>query len=277
MQRAAMDGITLGYEVQGAGEPVIFIHGALFESFGPMSEVPPLKDRFRLIRYNRRGYAGSTGDGAVPIAKQAADCAELLSALGAKPAHIVGHSGGAIIALQLTLDSPDAVRSLTLLEPPLPAVPSRDQLFEKIGQTAQMFEAGDSAEAFDTFMKGVCGERYRAAMEKALPGTIEQAITDAATFFGGEFQAAGEWAFGPEDAARIKQPVLAVVGAESGAVWHGWDEGHKLLLQWFPNAKPFVLPQAAHLLQVENPHDMAKVWRPSLRAPDARNVHPRRP
>ena len=257
MQRADVDGITLEYEAQGSGDPVVFIHGALFESFGPMAEHPAVKDRFRLIRYNRRGYAGSTGDAAVSIAKQAADCAELLSTLGAKPAHIVGHSGGAIIALQLALDSPEAVRSLTLLEPPLPAVPSRDQLFEKIGQTVQMFEAGDRAGAFDTFMKAVCGERYRSAMEKALPGTIEQAITDAATFFNGEFQAAGEWAFSPEDAAHIKQPVLAVVGAESGAVWLGWDEGHKLLLEWLPQPKPFVLPRAAHLLQVENPHDMA--------------------
>jgi pimeloyl-ACP methyl ester carboxylesterase len=192
------------------------------------------------------------------MAKQAADCAELLSTLGAKPAHIVGHSSGAIIALQLALDSPEAVRSLTLLEPPLFAVPSRDQLFERIGPTPQMFEDGDSAGAFDSFMKGVCGERYRAAMEKALPGTIEQAIADAATFFSGEFQASGEWTFGREDAARIRQPVLTVVGAESGTVWPGWDEGQKLLLEWFPKAKPFVLPHAAHLLQVENPRDMAE-------------------
>lgn len=258
MNRADLDGITLEYEVQGSGEPVIFIHGALFESFGPMSAVSSLKDRFRLIRYNRRGYAGSTGDAAVPMAKQAADCAELLSALGAKPAHIVGHSSGAIIALQLAVDSPEAVRSLTLLEPPLPAVPSRDQLFEKIIQTPQMCEAGDRAGAFDTFMRGVCGERYRAAMERSLPGTIEQAIADATTFFSGEFPASGEWSFGREEAAHIRQPVLAVVGAESGAVWPGWDEGHKLLLEWFPQAKPFVLPRAAHLLHVENPHDMAE-------------------
>jgi pimeloyl-ACP methyl ester carboxylesterase len=37
-----------------------------------------------------------------------------------------------------------------------------------------------------------------------------------------------------------------------------YSEIHARVLEWFPNAKPFVLPKAAHLLQVENPHDMAE-------------------
>ena len=63
-----------------------------------------------------------------------------------------------------------------------------------------------------------------------------------------------------EDAAHITQPVLAVLGADSEAAtgWPAFGEGHRLLLEWFPQAKPFVLPRAAHLLQVENPHDMAE-------------------
>jgi pimeloyl-ACP methyl ester carboxylesterase len=35
------------------------------------------------------------------------------------------------------------------------------------------------------------------------------------------------------------------------------DYIHELLLSWLPNAESFVLPDATHLMQVENPHGMA--------------------
>lgn len=259
MNRAEIDGITLEYEVQGSGEPVVFIHGALFESFGPTVEDSALNDGFRLIRYCRRGYAGSKANAAVPVTRHAADCLGLLNSLNATPAHVVGHSSGGIIAIQIALDAPQAVRSLTLLEPALLTVPSGGQLFEKLGPAIEMYQEGDHAGAVDTFMKGVCGQGYRAAMEKTLPGAIEQAISDAESFFTGEFPAVGEWTFTQEDAARLTHPVLSVLGENSDAAvgLPTFSEINERVVDWFPNAKPFVLPGATHLLQVENPRDMA--------------------
>jgi pimeloyl-ACP methyl ester carboxylesterase len=259
IKRANVDGIALEYEAEGSGDPVVFIHGGLFESFGPMAADPAL-DGFRLIRYCRRGYAGSKGDAAVPIARQAADCLALIRFLDAAPAHVVAHSSGGVIALQLALDAPEAVRSLTLLEPALLSVPSGGRFFEKLAPAVGIYQAGDKAGAVDTFMRGVCGDQYRAAMEMALPGTIEQAIADSDSFFGGEFPAVGEWTFDQTDAARIRQPVLSVLGANSDTAvgLPVYEEINERVLEWFPNAKPFVLPRAAHLLHVENPHDMAE-------------------
>jgi len=258
MERADIDGVTLEYEVRGSGEAVVFIHGAhIGDTFAPLMAEPTLGG-FRLIRYHRRGFAGSSrAEGPLPIARQAADCLALMRMLDAEPAHVVGHSSGGAIALQLALDAPGAVRSLTLLEAALLAVPSGPQLAEQIERTVQMYEAGDKAGAVDAFLQAVCGKTYSAAADKVLPGAMEQAVADADTFFGVELPSVGEWTFNREDAARIKQPVLAVLGAESDAVWPGWGEGHKLLLDWLPQARPFVLPRAAHLLQVENPRDMA--------------------
>jgi hypothetical protein len=36
-----------------------------------------------------------------------------------------------------------------------------------------------------------------------------------------------------------------------------YSEIHARVQEWFPNSRPFVLSRARHLLQVENPHDMA--------------------
>lgn len=258
MERADIDGVTLEYEMQGSGEPVVFIHGALMgDTYAPLMAEPSVKD-FRLIRYRRRGYAGSSpAESPLSIAGQAADCLALIRKLGAEPAHVVGHSSGGIMALQLALDAPDAVRSLTLLEAAMLAVPSGPQFFEQATAVVEMYKAGDKAAAVDAFLQAVCGKEYRAAVDKKLPGAMAQAVADSDAFFGVEFPSIGEWTFSREDAARIKQPVLAVLGAESDAVWPGWGEGHKLLLEWLPQARPFILPRAAHLLQVENPRDMA--------------------
>jgi len=261
MERATVDGITLEYEVQGSGEPVVFIHGAhMGDTYRPLMAEPALKD-YRLIRYHRRGYAGSSRpDGPLPVSGHAADCLGLLRKLNAVPAHVVGHSSGGIIALQLALDAPEAVRSLTLLEPALLEVPTGAALFEALGPSVQMYEGGDKAGAVDTFLRAVCGKDYQRAVETQIPGALEQAAADADAFFTGELPAVGEWTFTREDAARVTQPVLSVLGANSdGAIGlQVFAEIHERVIEWFPNAKPFVLQRAAHLLQVENPHDMAQ-------------------
>jgi pimeloyl-ACP methyl ester carboxylesterase len=171
MQLADIDGITLEYEAQGSGEPIVFIHGAhIGDTYRPLMTESALKN-YRLIRYHRRGYAGSSRpDGALSVSAHAADCLALLRKLDAVPARVVGHSSGGVIALQLALDAPEAVRSLTLLEPALLQVPSGAALLEALGPSVQMYEAGNRAGAVDAFLQTVCGKTYRGTADKILPG-----------------------------------------------------------------------------------------------------------
>ena len=66
------------------------------------------------------------------------------------------------------------------------------------------------------------------------------------------------WRFGPEEARRIAQPVLGVLGADSDAVTPLFGEGHALLRTLVPQTEPFVLPAATHGLQIMNPRGMAE-------------------
>ena len=116
------------------------------------------------------------------------------------------------------------------------------------------YGSGDKAGAIDVWMRGVCGPDYREPLERVLPGAVEQAVADADTFFGQELPAVMQWTFGPEEAARVTQPALALVGEHSIPVFH---ERRDLLLEWLPDVGPFDLPGATHLLQVENPTGMA--------------------
>jgi pimeloyl-ACP methyl ester carboxylesterase len=122
----------------------------------------------------------------------------------------------------------------------------------------ERYRAGDKAGAVDGFMRGVTGPDYRVALDRVLPKAFGEAVASADTFFGQELPALGQWSFRREDARRITQPVLAVVGEKSREQSPIWNARHEMLLTWLPNAEGFVLPGATHLLYVENPRGMAE-------------------
>lgn len=257
MPRATLDGIELEYEVRGAGESVVLMHaGVCADFFKPLMEESALTQRYHLLSYHRVGYGRSSHvAGPVSIVQQAAHCRLLLRHLGIERAHVVGHSSSVLMALQLALDVPDVVHTLALLDAARPQLASETQkefVISVVQPALQRYGAGDKAGAVDTFMQGVCGPDYRAALEQALPGAFEQAVADADMFFGQELPAVQQWSFGPEEASRITQPVL---GEKSRATFR---ERQELLLAWLPNVESFVLPEATHLLQVQNPRGMAE-------------------
>jgi pimeloyl-ACP methyl ester carboxylesterase len=191
----------------------------------------------------------------VSIAQQAAHLGSLMRHLGIGQAHVVGHSSGANIALQLAVDAPSTVHSLVLMEPALPVSTLPEQMQSARAWVATVlaaFRAGNKAAAVDGFMRGVAGPGYRAALDRALPGAFARALLDADTFFGQELPAALQWSFKREDAARITRPVLSVVGAKSMDQSPIWRERHEIVMTWLPRAEGFVLPDATHLLHVEH-------------------------
>src|SRR5262245_29273947 len=102
-----VNGTLLSYEEQGAGQPVVFVHGALSD----LRVWDPLRDnlarreeiasRFRLIVYTQRYYGTRewSDDGALfSIATHAQDLARLIATLATEPVHLVGTSYGGLVA-----------------------------------------------------------------------------------------------------------------------------------------------------------------------------------
>lgn len=264
-ERLNVPGGALEYVAVGTGEPVVLIHGAFIaEAYAPFCREPAVADH-RLVRYHRRGYAGSS-DVTPPssIADQAADCVALMRGLGIERAHLVGHSSGGVIALQVALDAPEMVHSLVLLEAGLLDVPSGPPLFERLGPAIQLYAAGKKAEAVDAFLSVVLGPAYRSHLDALIPGGFEQAVADADAFFGVELASLGEWRLAQEDARRITQPILAVFGADSVHDWVGWPEVQARVASWMPQAEVFVLTGANHMLQEKDPRGVAEAMAPFL-------------
>src|SRR5262249_16940826 len=98
LKKVAIDGYQLEYEVQGAGEPAVLIHGSVIaDTYLPMLSEPSLGG-FKLVRYRRRGFGNSTHPPSIiSINDQANECRNLMSELNIARAHIVGHSYGGVI------------------------------------------------------------------------------------------------------------------------------------------------------------------------------------
>jgi pimeloyl-ACP methyl ester carboxylesterase len=260
MERAVINGTMLEYKVSGAGEPVVFIHGALIaDAFIPLLTEPSLAGKHRLITYHRRGYMGSGRIlKATTLKQQADDCRGLLRHLGIQEMHVVGHSYGGAVALQLAMDAPSLVRTLALLEPALIIGATAQSYREALAKSSRQYKEESVADTVDAFLKARFGAAYRSWMDKAAPGAFQQAVSNATVFFKFELASLLEWGFGEVEARRITQPVLAVLGGESDALWPRFGEVHRLLLQWLPRVEGFVLPGATHGLQMQNPRGMAE-------------------
>jgi pimeloyl-ACP methyl ester carboxylesterase len=261
MQLAHVGEVDLEYSVAGDGEPVVLVHaGAVADFFAPLVAPLARSGRFRVVHYHRVGYGGSSrpGDGDAGMAEQARQCQALLQQLGIDRAHVVGHSSGGLIATQLALDAPEVVGTLALLEPVDLEVPSAAEFGQQVLAAAfQRYATGDKEGAVDAFMRGVCSPRYRALLDRVLgPAAFQQAVKDADTFFGAEAPAGMQWHWDQIDPGRVSQPLLAVLGADSDTISPVSTEGHKALLRRFPQAEPYVLPGATHLLQLQNAEDL---------------------
>jgi pimeloyl-ACP methyl ester carboxylesterase len=259
MENAKLNGVKLEYEVRGSGEPVLLVSPVVADGFLPLVSERSLAARYQLITYHKRGWVGSTHTAApVSVADHATDAAALLDHLGIGCAHIAGHSSGAAVALQLALDRPEVVHTLTLLELSLLSVPSAAGFLQKVGPAFEAYGAGQHETALAVFMSAASGlewETCRAVLDDRIPGAVPQAVEDADTFFGVELPALGAWTFGAEQAAAISQPILSVLGTDTEPLW---VEVAGLLRSWFKQVEDCTIEGAGHLLHMQHPEPVAR-------------------
>ncbi|HEY7072970.1 MAG TPA: alpha/beta hydrolase [Acidimicrobiales bacterium] len=254
MDHLRIDGTEVDYRVAGEGEPVVLLHSAAFERwYDPLA---PELGGYAVLRYTRRPPPAEDGGYApLSLAADAATCVQLLDHVGWPAAHAVGHSYGALLALQVARDAPARVASLALLEPAIRNVPSAPEVLASLGPAIAAYRRGDIPAAVDGFCQSVAGADYRTHLDRAVPTAFDTAVSRADLFFRAEMPVVQDWSFGPAEAREVTQPVLNVQGERSAT---RFAEGADLVQTWFPHAERFVLPGAGHLLMVQNPTALAQ-------------------
>lgn len=247
-----VDGGLLAARAAGDGEPVLIIQTALsVDELAPLSVHRQIRDRYRVVTFDRRGYAGSSAiRPAGSIEVEADDCLRVMRAVDAFPAHVVGVSYSAAVALTLTASAPKAVRTVTVVEPPPRHVPASDEFLEANAQLLSTYRAGGIAAALDAFMTVVIGPDWRARQESLAPGSVARIERDAGAFFAGDIPALVSWEYGPEQAGRAVAPILYVGGSESGS-W--FRQTREWVAGLFPGAASVTISGAGHDLAMTHP------------------------
>ena len=259
VQRVELGGVRVEYELTGVGEPVVLPHARPFVMWY-LPLVAELAHHLQqrsvsVLRYRREAPAGWR------IEDDARLCARLLRTLGLRRVHLVGHSYGGVVALELARQGTADLRSLALLEPATIGLLPPGEAAARATPLSQMARSEGSATAMDRFLRAVCDTDGPEALDKLIPGALTDALSHAAGFFTVELPAAVRWSFTASDACSVDVPVLHVRGGRSAP---RFAAGAALLETWFPAADHRML-DVNHFAMAQAPEATAtlldRFWR----------------
>jgi lipase len=254
MAQARIDGLHT--RVEGDGAPVIALHDTASTGAQWLSLVEYIAGRYRILTPDLPGHGGSrahrSGGG---LTADAQAIAALIDHAGG-PAHLVGHGYGGAVALRLAAMRPDALRSLTLIEPAsfylLRRAGGRDRLLygELAALATRVFGhaiAGSRVGAMREFVDYWVGRgawaRTSAGLQASLLGGLDGLCADIRAVMFEEGTLA--------DLRRIGVPTLAVMGLESPAPSLRLTE---LIAEHLPRAVLTMVAEAGHMVPLTDPH-----------------------
>lgn len=245
-QSGKHDGIY--YELCGAGDPLVLIHGHTLDTrmWGPQLEA--FTQHFQVIRLDLRGYGRSDLPGAHPF-RYAEDLRKLLEHLRIDKAHILGLSLGGNVALDFAVSYPDSTNALIVAGSSLkgfPMLPEAAALLSAIPAKAR--EAGvEAARAL-----WLAHPLFAPALRKQ---RAAQLLRDIVQDYSGWHWTTGYPPSGPiEDIAER----VGEIQAQTTVIVGEWDvPQHQLVAEHLasriPGARKTVVRKAGHMVNLEAP------------------------
>lgn len=212
------DGTLIACERLGHGPALVMVHGSTVNRLHWGSVVSTLAKYFCLHLMDRRGR-GDSGDGPVyNIEREFEDVAAVLASTEG-PAHLLGHSYGAVCALE-ALRLTDRVAKVVLYEPPLP-LPGHDAFFpaDLAQRLERLLAAGERSGVVETFMREVVrmSDREIEGMRRTSTWNARLALAHTIPR---EVGVASSYQFRAEGFAQVRVPTLFLVGSRSPAYLH---------------------------------------------------------
>jgi pimeloyl-ACP methyl ester carboxylesterase len=260
------DGVRLhvhdsGPSTSGSDEAVVLLSGLAMSPAG----WDPVAERLvaaghRVVRPQTRGHAPSdappTG---YRLADLSADVDTVLGALGTTRVHLVGHSLGGMVAVQVALAHPDRVASLALLGAPIAGQPPAPAFGAWAGRVLRL--ARDGLPALLAALPDTAAFAHRIP-DPALAATVRQQVTTtlrAPAFVGENFADVPAVAAARPNpwqrlrAGELTAPLLVLDGADDPLVGAGAEP----TAAHVPDARSVVLLGAGHLALLEQPAAVA--------------------
>lgn len=245
---AEVEGGKVAYETCGTGDKAIvllhdgILHGAAYDEVWPL-----LCQRFKVVRYDRRGY-GQTPAATAPFAS-VDDLAAVMKATGIAHATLVGSSAGSGVAVDFALAHPDAVDGLVLAGPWISGFKPSAGFMARGLKLAVLIKSGNLEGAVkDPYILSPTADAERArvlVLLKANPQNLSGA--------GRNLERGG-----PEARSRLSEirvPTLVLVG--EGDIEDVFTQA-KAVAAAVPGARLETVPGTGHFMYLEKPKDFAE-------------------
>jgi pimeloyl-ACP methyl ester carboxylesterase len=230
-----LPGVKTWYEVEGAGDPLLLLHGGLCTNEIWGAQRAALAARYSLFLPERRGH-GHTPDVEGPLSYQdmADDTIAFLESVVGGPAHLVGWSDGGIVALLVAIARPDLVRKVVAMGANFLPAP------ESSAAPAML----DNMSADAPAMAGFRGMYEVASPDGAAhwPVVVNKMADMIRT----------QPTISTEDLARLSAPTLVLVGDDDLITL----EHTIALYRAIPHSELAVVPGTSHALAMEKPQQV---------------------
>ena len=233
IKQASVNGVTLVYQEQGDGAPVVFIHGCCTDYRAWDAQRQAIAPHYRFIGLNMR-YFGTAPwpDGESKYSQQtdADDIVAFIRGLNAGPVDLVGWSYSGPIVMLVLLQHPELVHSLTIHEPgsvtyvtdPAIAKTAGEDRAAALGPVIAAAKAGDFAGAARLTPIGV---NHQPDFWETTTPEIRTMFLDNARTWTLAIAAPPQPPITCEMLHQIKMPVLITVGADTRSYFHIAAEG----------------------------------------------------
>jgi 3-oxoadipate enol-lactonase len=269
----APDNVRLHYEEVGQGEPVLFVHEFAGDHRSWEPQLREFGKRYRCIAYAARGYKPSdvpTDQSAYSYRQVMRDCVAVLDHLRIERAHIVGLSMGGYTTLQVALNHPGRVRSITLAGTGSGSERwYTDAFHQRSRELAQQFEHDGSAAVAQTYGRSpsripfeIKDARGFAEFTQRLSEHDAQGSAHTARSFQGARPSLYDF---ESDIRRLTTPALIVVGDEDDRC----IEPSLFLKATIAASGLVVFPKTGHVVNLEEPELFNRVLGDFLTRVDA--------
>lgn len=248
LHTVVLNGHTLSYAEQGTGSPLLLVHGSLCDSRYWKSQLQPLAQSHRVLAPNLRHYWPEQWDGSgsgFSIEQHAADMLALIQTVGREPAHVVGHSRGGRIALEMARQQPQLIRTLTLADPGLSLPGAADQRGNFRHHALALISQGRLDDGLALFIDTVTGPN---TWRRMVPWFKDMVRDNAGTLTGQTAEIAPP--LPPEQIQALRLPTLLIGGALSPPPYPAVLD---TLQQWLPQARRIVIAGSSHGMNLGNP------------------------
>jgi pimeloyl-ACP methyl ester carboxylesterase len=240
------DGTPIAYERSGNGPPLVLVHGTTSDRSTWDLVLPELQNHFTVYAMDRRnrGKSRDVGGSSYEIEREFEDLIALIDSI-VEPANMLGHSYGAICALEAALRSPQ-VRRLVLYEGTFP-IPEGTELYPPgaLASVRSRLEAGDKEGALTSFYRDIAMiSPEEIEMLRSLP-TWPSRVALAPTI-PHEMRAFESYVsnFDPTRLANLRTPTLILLGSDSPAFE---TDAAGALDAALPDGQIALMPHQAHI------------------------------